>query len=68
MPKTKIKFKVCFECPKCCWYDDLKSFVCSLKNRKVIYGIETIQPWCPLPNELQSKFSKPLEKFVSFFC
>ncbi|MFW9825232.1 MAG: hypothetical protein ACFFE4_19985 [Candidatus Thorarchaeota archaeon] len=63
----KIEFNVCFECPDCCWYDDLKSFVCSLNNRKVIYGIETIQSWCPLSNALRSKFLKIQEKYVSFY-
>jgi hypothetical protein len=63
MFKKKNKIKACFECQNCYWYDDLKSFVCSLNNRKVIYGIETIQPWCSLP----SKFLKKQKANVSFY-
>jgi hypothetical protein len=61
MPKKMIEVKKCFECPNCCWYDDQKSFACSLNNRNVIYGIETIQSWCPLPNAHQLKFLKTQE-------
>jgi hypothetical protein len=68
MPKKMIEVNSCFECSNCCWYDDLKSFVCSLNNRKVIYGIETIQSWCPLPTVPQSRFLKTKEKLISLCC
>ena len=65
MPKKMIEVNSCFECQNCCWYDDLKSFVCSLNNQKVIYGIETIQSWSPLPDAPQTILSKEIIKDLS---
>ena len=60
MPKKMIEVNSCFECKNFWWYDDLKSFVCSMNNRRVIYGIETIQSWCPLPDAPQTSVSEEI--------
>jgi hypothetical protein len=45
-----IEIRFCFECPHSGWNQSYKNLECSKNDRKVIYDIESIPVWCPLPD------------------
>lgn len=45
-----IEIEFCFECPHSCWNEEFKNLECGKYGQKVIYDIESIPVWCPLPD------------------
>ena len=66
MPNKMIEISTCFQCPYCYWYENHKSFGCIKKRRNVIYGIETIPSWCPLPESPITELSIEPPKYIAF--
>ena len=66
MKKKMIEIERCCECPNCHWYEYYKTYECNKKNNKMIFEIETIPPWCPLPDRplTTNKSSQKPEKMT----
>ena len=45
-----IEIERCCECPNCHWYEYYQRYECHKKNNKMLLTIDTVPPWCPLPD------------------
>ena len=49
MFRKVIEIENCSVCPYKLWNENYKTSECTRKNNKVIYAIDKIPAWCPLP-------------------
>ena len=59
-----IEIEYCSECPYKLWNENYNTSECSRKSNKVIYAIEEMQPWCPLPEVPVCQMAEDNQKFA----
>lgn len=63
--RTKmIEIENCSVCPYKSWNENYKTSECTQKNNKVIYTIDKIPAWCPLPEIPECQITEDYLKFA----